>query len=502
MTVKRNVIANFAGSAWTALMGLAFVPIYLRYIGPEGYGLVGFFAMISSLLSIMDAGFGAAASRELARLPTSPEIDRQSANNLIRSVEAVFWGVAFLMGFVMWGLAPLVAEHWLNIEALDADTAITALRIMGVALILGWPVSLYNGCLIGLQKQVVLNFINMGIATFRGVGAVLVLWLVSPTVEAFFIWQFVSLALNTVITRTVLWRSMPSRISAPRFDFGELKGIGRFAVGVGGVNVLSLILTQLDKVILSRLLPLDKFGYYTLAWTIVSLIYRLTGPIFNAVYPRLSQLVAAQDEQELANFYRRSCQVMALAVVPPALCLAFFSQELIWIWMQDRLIAAEIRWVVAFLALGTLLNALMNVPYGLQLAYGWTRLAFGINVVSVLVFTPMIFIFTREYGLNGGAAVWLILNVGYITVGAIAMYRRLLSEERRKWYYYSVLVPITLGSLVCFAIGSMFLSFAVRSGISWTALTIMLAYIVCFLAMGLALPECKVYLLPPKKIVH
>lgn len=43
--LKRNLIANYLGQGWTALMGLAFIPLYIRYLGIEAYGLIGLFPM-------------------------------------------------------------------------------------------------------------------------------------------------------------------------------------------------------------------------------------------------------------------------------------------------------------------------------------------------------------------------------------------------------------------------------------------------------------------------
>src|SRR5207249_8225559 len=68
---------------------------------------------------------------------------------------------------------------------------VSAVRLMAVGLLVQFPVAFYNGCLIGLQRQVKLSVINSVSATLRAVGAVLVLWLVSPTIQSFFAWQCV-----------------------------------------------------------------------------------------------------------------------------------------------------------------------------------------------------------------------------------------------------------------------------------------------------------------------
>src|SRR5258706_4157407 len=64
--LRRNLIANFAGSGWSALVSLAVLPACLRLMGVEAYGLVGIFATLLSLLLPFEAGLRSALSRDLA----------------------------------------------------------------------------------------------------------------------------------------------------------------------------------------------------------------------------------------------------------------------------------------------------------------------------------------------------------------------------------------------------------------------------------------------------
>ena len=54
--LKRNLIANYLGQGWTALMGLAFIPLYINYLGIEAYGLIGLFAVLQGWLVLLDLG--------------------------------------------------------------------------------------------------------------------------------------------------------------------------------------------------------------------------------------------------------------------------------------------------------------------------------------------------------------------------------------------------------------------------------------------------------------
>ena len=65
--LKRNLIANYLGQGWTAIMGLVFIPLYIKYLGIESYGLIGLFGVLQAWLSLLDMGMTPTLSREMAR---------------------------------------------------------------------------------------------------------------------------------------------------------------------------------------------------------------------------------------------------------------------------------------------------------------------------------------------------------------------------------------------------------------------------------------------------
>jgi O-antigen/teichoic acid export membrane protein len=89
----------------------------------------------------------------------------------------------------------------------------------------------------------------------------------------------------------------------------------------------------------------------------------------------------------------------------------------------------------------------MNIPYALQLANGWTRLALYSNLVAIIILTPMIIYMTSQYGALGGASGWLILNSGYVLFSMYFMHRRLLPHEKWHWYGIDVGLPLAAALL-------------------------------------------------------
>lgn len=445
--LKKNIAANIGGSMWTGLMGLVFVPLYIHFLGIEAYGLIGIFATILALFGLLDMGLSGTLNREMARLAVR-EGKAQEMRDLVRTLEIPYWAVGLLISVIVIVLSPFIAYHWVNAENLSPKTVQTAIMLMGLAVAFQWPMGFYAGGLMGLQRQVLLNGINVVMATFRGLGAVLILWLVSPTVEAFFLWQIVVSFVNTGLIVFFLWRSLPYSAEAPRFRRDLLLNIWRFAAGITVQTVLATILGQLDKVILSRMLSLKMFGYYTLAGIVAMILFRFVGPVFTATYPRLTNLVALGAKEELTLLYHKSAQLVSVLVLPAALVIALFSKQILLLWTQNPVTAEHTHLLVSILVMGTAVGCFFYIPYALQLAFGWTRLGVVVNLVLVLLLVPLIIVLTKWYGAVGAASAWVIQQVGPIFIVIPIMHRRLLPTEKWRWYREDMGIPFAVSLAV------------------------------------------------------
>lgn len=491
-TLSQNLLANVAGRTWATLLGLLFVPVYIRLMGIESYGLIGVFLSVAALLSVLDMGLSPTLSRELARLSvdTSSESARES-RDLVRTFEVVFWVTGAAIGVLLAIIAGLVARHWVTASTIPLETIERAFVIMGLVIAVQWPSAVYDGGLTGLQHQVRLNGIRVAMATLQNVGAVLILWLVSPSILAYFAWQgLISLA-QTLLLRRSLWRSLPPG-GKSAFGASLLRKHSRFAAGMTGITVTSIILTQSDKIILSKLVALDVFGYYVLASTVAYSLTYLVTPIFSALFPRFSQVFAAHvDEASLSALYHRSAQWVSALVLPAAAVLTLFTDEVILLWTGNPVIVANAAPLARLLTIGSCLNALMFMPYLLQVASGWTRLAFLKNVVAVVVLVPLLTWGVSRYGAVAGAAAWIALNLCYVLIEVPLMHRRLLARDMWSWYRLALAVPL----VAVLGVASISRALLPRDAPSpLTALWIVATGAAALVAASLAMPATRAWL--------
>lgn len=440
MPLKKNILANFAGSAWAALMALAFVPLYIELMGVESYAIVGIYSSLMAMVAVLDLGLSQAMNREMARLSSDRENFRRMGDTAC-TLEVIYWTMAIFVGVVIFFVAQPIADYWLNPEQLSRNDLRHALQIMGLVIGLRWPVSLYAGGLNGLQRQVEVNVWQSVVATLQGLGTLGVLWFVAPTIQLFFAWQVVIALAQVYILRSVMWRSLPLGFSGV-FNRVILKDVWRFSAGMSGISLLATVLTQLDKIILSKILNLSEFGYYVFASTAAAILFKLIGPVFTAYYPRLTELVAKKDQLAIVKAYHQASQLMAITILPITFLLVFFSSEVLYIWSGNDNLVSHASLLISLLVIGNALNGLMHLPYALQLANGWTGLALIQNLLAVTVTAPALYFMTERWGAQGAAFVWIILNAGYLLIGVHFMHRHLLKNEKWRWYFYDLIKPL------------------------------------------------------------
>jgi O-antigen/teichoic acid export membrane protein len=452
--LRTNILANYAGQIWMALMGVVFIPMYIRLLGMEAFGLVGLMLSIQALSMLFDLGMGGALNRELARRVHDTRLSH-TLGDLVRTFEWLVWPIALIIvGAISLASGPL-ANHWLHPEQLSRAATAHAIAIMGLAVALQWPSSFYANGLSGLERQPVLNLINAGFATLRGAGVLLVLYWVSPTINAFMWWYAAMGACQSLVSAATLWQLLPADPHRQAtFRAAELRAAGRFAGGLVAIMALAVMVTQLDRVVISAMLPLAELGYFSLAMSVAAGMGRMIQPMFNALYPRYSRLVSLGQQDALTHLYHLSNQCLVVVVAAVAAVLMVLGRDVLYLWTGDAATAAKLALPLSILVAGTALNGLMTLPYAMQLANGWTRLTAGSNLLALVLGIPFCIWAVEHQGIAGAAWLWFATNLGFVTISIPLMHRRLLRGEMTRWCIRDVLPPaMSAAAAVLLAVG-------------------------------------------------
>jgi len=311
-----------------------------------------------------------------------------------------------------------------------------------------WPIGLYQAVLLGANRAAAFSAINIAMSVTTALGVIaFLLW--RADLRVVLAWQIGAALVLLGWLRHAAWQILGPRVAGP-MDYSILRQQWKFSAAVAGINVIGLWFMQYDKLALSRLLPLALFSHYMIATLVVSTLYQLITPVFNVVYPRFTSLYARAEHEQLRQGYRLMTALVAAVVFPLAMWLMVWGEGLVRLWTGSADIAADVAPVVALLAAGSGLHAVMYVVYALQLGQGEEKLALKISLALLVVQAPLVWYLTVHWGGVGAAAAWLCLHIIYLLFGGWVTHRRLQPGLAWGWLCRDVGVPL----LLCAAAGT------------------------------------------------
>ena len=400
----RNTVANFAGQLLYPLLALAVVPFYLRHVGIEGYGLIGLIAMVVSVLGVFSKGLGSALQREFGRRSATPE-GRGSLPTLLRSFEVVYWVLGLILALAFGTLALTIGSHWIRTETIPRQTVVTCLALLAVRVALAFPHSIYQSVFIGTERQVEGNVINSLLAV-SAVAAGVTAILTVGTVTAVYIGEVVTAAIFLVVLRLRAFAVLQPVAYA--FDPAEVRSLMRGSVDLIWTNGIGLLITNLDRVVVSAVLPVAALGLYTAAASAARAVGLGLNPFLMAAYPRTCRIAETGSSQQQLDDLLRAATVVAALGAAITLPLSAFSVDVLTLWLRDATLARAGAPVLAIYGLGSLAIGLATVLYQRQMATGATRFGARFNTVALLWFPFALWFLVRRFGVTGAALAWLM----------------------------------------------------------------------------------------------
>ena len=418
MSLKKNIIANYASQLYVTGVGILILPLYIKYMGAEAYGLVGFFAMLQAWFAMLDLGLTPTIGRETARYHGG-SMSALTYRQLLRSLTLIFITIACVGGSSLWLLADTIAIKWLTVETLSLQVVKFAIEVMAISVSLRWLCGLYRGIVMGSEKLVWLSAFNVLIATVRFVGVFISMCLYGYTPTVFFIHQLVVAVIELIGLWTIAQLLIPKKQTITGnigWSFKPVKPVLKFALTIAFTSSIWVLVTQTDKLILSGVLPLEEYGYFTLAVLVAGGIMIVSSPISSAIMPRMARLHAEGKRDEMILIYKKSTQLVSVIAGSGAITIAFYAQTLLFSWTDDREIAAKAAPILGLYALGNAVLAISAFPYYLQYALGNLRYHLIGNIVTLITLIPAIIFSAIHYGGVGAGYAWLGVNSLYLVL--------------------------------------------------------------------------------------
>jgi O-antigen/teichoic acid export membrane protein len=481
--LRTNILANLIGSGWIALLTLIATPIQIHLLGVEAYGLIGLIAILQVVFGTLDLGLSASVTQTVAA-DRSPQW--QESAPLTNSVRTLYSGMALVIGLLLWIAAGWIATRWLKPQSLTSETVLVAVRTIGIYVAIRWPIAFYSGVLAGIQRMDLLNLLKAGAATLR-IGGGIVVILIDPSIIAFLAWFAIGAVVELAAFAMATHRLVPTLRYRPQLSVDALRDVWRFSLTMAAIAVLAVLLTQLDRLVVSKLLTLRELGFYSLAYTTGIGISLLQTSINSAAMPAFSEAAASGGGEALRRRYAKTSELTAYAIALPCFVLVFFGADILRLWVGDDAARAA-GLPLALLAIGFFINGIVSNAYIAAVATRNAGIPAMVNVAAVLLYVPSLYVLTSRYGMAGAAAGWVALNACYLPSLLVLVHRRVLAEPVVPWLARNLALPVVAAAL-SFGLLRAGASLVPGEAAVWGALALaLLAYGACAMAlMGAAL---------------
>ena len=433
LSVVQNTTLNYLGQAYALLIGIVIMPFYLGHLGAEVYGLIGFYTVLQSWLQLLDVGLSPSLVRQIAHHQQQAEDGQRSGGWLMRSFELIFLPLTGLTVAAIYVGSPWIAQHWLNAQELDTNTIINCIGLMGIMVGLRLYATLYKSGLQGLEMHAWLNAANVVIATLRYFGGLFLVAFVSQDALVFFQFQLVIALIETLIFASKAYLRLPAPSLFSGFNWSLVKPIIPFAASISLTSILWIILTQLDKMLLSEQLLLTEYGYFSLVALMTTGILMLINPLVQTLLPRMTVLMSEGRTQEMEQLYLAANRFTCTFMFPLAALMAFHSGDLLYAWSGDRAASDWGEPILFWYAMGSAIMAVSAFQFHLQYAHGRIKLHVWYSLVSALITVPTMVLAVEYHGALGAGIAWFTLRLLSFAIWPHVVHRSLAPSIHGQW---------------------------------------------------------------------
>ncbi|MFP3597592.1 lipopolysaccharide biosynthesis protein [Chryseobacterium sp. SIMBA_029] len=446
--MKKNIVANFIGKFWGIFSNFIFIPLYIKYLGFESYSIISFILIIAGIIAILDSGLTATLSREFARNDNKEE-DRIK---IYKTLESVYIIVVLLsiVGIVLF--SDIIADNWIKVKSYTPSQVSGFLKIISIDVGFQLLLRFYMGGLFGLQKQVMANVYQMLWGMLRN-GLVIGVIIYYPDLNTFFIWQSAATLIFTFLMKASLDKIVYKKKINFLFsiDKNVLKNVSHFAGGMLLIAIVAAFNTQMDKIVISKLLSLESLGYYTLAVSLSQGMLAIAGPIATAVLPNFTAYYSLKKITEANDLYNKYALYVSILIFTFLSNIIFFTKPLLWAWTGNLEIVNHVYIILPIVASAYGFVMLQVIPGQVAIANGYTKLNNVLGILSIFITFPGYYFSIKYYQAYGAAVVFLFVQIISTFIYISFINRKFIKENLlNKIFFKQIFIPFIIAFLVSF----------------------------------------------------
>lgn len=292
----RNGFYNAAGAVISMILSLLTIPLLIRLIGLQDYGLWTLVTATIGIVGLAEAGLSVSTTVFLSRDLANHDV--AGASQTLTVTTGAMFVIATIVGIGLWWSAPAVVNLFPKLDQAQRSVAVQAFQLGGWVVWARLMQQIMIGILQAHRRYGMTNAITTSQAMLLTLGLVVVAWQ-GGRVVAMMIWQTIVTGGSLLVLAVVAWRQMFGMKLHFSFSLARGKAVASYSVMTWLVSVSGALFSQFDRVIVGAILGTNTLGIYGAITSITAKINSLSATPVQPLLPELSALLAKQNVDRL-----------------------------------------------------------------------------------------------------------------------------------------------------------------------------------------------------------
>lgn len=440
--LARNTILNLIGYGTPLLVALIAIPMLIKGLGAERFGVLTLVWVLISYIGLFDLGLSRALIKLIAEKLGAGREDEIPP--LIWTGLSVMCCIGIAVGGITAVWMPWLVKGLLNIPLdLQKETLDAFYLIAGFVPVIVLSIAL-RGIMDAHQRFDLTNTIRIPLGIFTFLAPVLIL---PFTVSLFHIVAIILTGrmLACIVQVVFCLHIVPSLGKGIVFDSKMAGALVKFGGWMTITNIISPVMIYIDRFFISGIISVAAVAYYATPGEVVTKLTLVSGAMMAVFFPAFS-LVFVQDKNSAARLFAKGVKYVFIIIFPLSLLIIILSYEGLNLWLGQEF-AEKSTVVMQVLSLGVFFLCLGQVPYALIQGAGRPDITAMIHLIEIPFYLAVLFLLTNEFGIKGASIAW----TGRLAVDSAIMFymaMKMLGKKNKQTKRIFVVIVLTAAAYI------------------------------------------------------
>jgi O-antigen/teichoic acid export membrane protein len=291
----KNGLYNVLSSLIRLTLNFLLIPILIRLIGLEKYGLWAFVSTVVAVATLAEGGLSSSTLYFVSQALTKR--DTKWLSEILTVGIGGMFCLSTVSALVIIGVAPWLVKSTHSINSSHSSVVIICLQLGAILVWVRMIQGVLNGIGMACERYGLINSIITVQSIFTTIGMIFIAYRGGGLIN-FMQWQLLIALSTTFVYGHLVWTVIKNHKLRLRWEINRNSSIEivRYSLNAWFMSIGTAIFQQGDKLIVANLLGSKELGIYAAITSVTSQINALSGVVVQPLLPKLSGMLGVLDK--------------------------------------------------------------------------------------------------------------------------------------------------------------------------------------------------------------